>query len=210
VIRTIDPACDVDGRRAGHTAGLRRADERALVVERNEMTIIVAIRQVHIRWRPGADQHMAIGLEQGKAVVAGKVRQPLAQKVAHSFGAKGRRQFVRRRDAEIGDPRLNVLESAIDQLDIALGLLAEHDAKIADRDEALFEGLPMQVPDRCAATEQDDDDECDADRPQVQARTQAALPGRRDVGPGLHLLALHPRAKSGGRCSMRRGWLISA
>ena len=53
---------------------------------------------------------------------------------------------------------------AIDQLDISLGLLAEHDAEIADRDPVLFDGLPMQIPDRRAATEQDDDDERDADR----------------------------------------------
>ena len=134
-------------------------------------------------------------LSRVKALPRGRFASRSRRKVPIASVRKDERQFVRRGDAEFGDTRLDVLEGAIDKLDITLGLLAEHDAKIAGRDQVLLDGLPMQVPDRRAATEQDDDDERDADRPQVQARTEAAPPGHRHVGPGLHLLALHTRAQ---------------
>ena len=198
MIRTIDPARDVNGRCTEHTAQERRADERPRIVNRDEVAEIVAIRQVHVGRRPRADKHMAIGLEQGKGVVPGEVRQPLAQKAAHGLGAEGHRQFVRRGDAKFGDTRLDVLEGAIDQLDIALGLLAEHDAKIAARDQVLLDGLPMQVPDGCAATEQDDDNERDADRPQVQCPngSRSSRTQRRRTRPAP---AGTPRPRTNGR-----------
>lgn len=84
-------------------------------------------------------------LSRVKPLSGGEVRQLLAQKVAHGRGAKGRREFVRRGDAKFGDARLDVLEGAIDKLDIAFGLLAEHDTEIAGRNKVLLDGLPIQV-----------------------------------------------------------------
>ena len=211
MIRTIDPARDVDGRRTEHTAlgrgALMNGPGSSIA---DEVAVIVAIRQVHV----GRHARVLIStwpsaLSRVKALSRGRFASRSRRKLPIASVPERQRQFVRRGDTKFGDARLDVLEDAIDQLDIALGLLAEHDAKISARDQVLLDGLPMQIPDRHAATEQDHDDEGDADRPQVQARTGAAPPGHRDVGPRLHLLALHARAQWGDLRSMLRPWLIS-
>ena len=137
----------------------------------SEVAIVVAIGEVDIdrRWRPCGDERVAIYPKQKEGICLREILQPFPQEGACWLAAKFAHQIVWRADIECSSTRLHLLQSEIDDLHVARGLLGENHAEISHGDPLLFDGLTMQVPDCQAATQQGHDDEDYADCPQVPA-----------------------------------------